>query len=395
MPLGFRLLPWEYGVRNLFRRPLRSALTLAGLVLVTLLILIVIGFIRGLETSLSVSGEPDVVLVHARGSSENVENSTVAGSTASLIAASVQAIRRRTAAGGMQSTYASPELYLGTLVTVGEESTPTMGLVRGVVAEILLVRGRAQIVSGHWPGPGEVLVGRLAAAKLGRSASDLAEGKSLSFEGRTWTICGIFASAGSALESELWCPLGELQVAMKRQDLSLVAVKLAPGASFGDLDEFCKDQIKLELQATPEATYYESLRKHYRPVRAMAWLMVFLIGSAGVFVGMNTMYGATVGRVREMSTLQAIGYTRQAVALSLIQEGTLLAAAGALFAVAMALLFVNGSAVRFTMGAFALHIDSTAMAVGCGVGLLLGVTGSIPPAIRAMKWEVAEGLKAV
>src|SRR5262245_21249563 len=370
MPLGFCLLPWEYGVRNLFRRPLRSALTLAGLVLVTLLIFIVIGFVRGLENSLSVSGEPDVVLVHARGSSENVENSTVGGSTASLIAASLQAIRRRTAPGGTATTYASPELYPGTRVTVGDETTPTMGLIRGVTPEVLLVRGRAQILSGHWPGPGEVLVGRLAAAKLGRSATDLAEGKTLSFEGRIWTICGMFASAGSALESELWCPLGELQVALKRQDLSLVAVKLAPGASYGDVDEFCKDQIKLELQATPEATYYESLRKHYRPVRALAWLMVVLIASAGVFVGMNTMYGATVGRVREMSTLQAIGYARQAIAVSLVQEGTLLAAAGALFAALVAVLFVNGAAVRFTMGAFALRIDSAALAVGCGVGLL-------------------------
>ncbi len=28
----FRLLPWEYSVRNLFRRPLRTALTEAGFV---------------------------------------------------------------------------------------------------------------------------------------------------------------------------------------------------------------------------------------------------------------------------------------------------------------------------------------------------------------------------
>ena len=45
----FRLLPWEYGVRNLFRRPGRSALTLAGLTLVVLLIFVVVGFIRGLR----------------------------------------------------------------------------------------------------------------------------------------------------------------------------------------------------------------------------------------------------------------------------------------------------------------------------------------------------------
>src|SRR5881275_2018312 len=97
---GLRLLPWEYGVRNLFRRPLRSALTLAGLALVVLLVLVVVGFIRGLEASLAVSGEPGVVIVHARGAAENVENSPVAARTPALLAASVAGIHRRTGPGG-------------------------------------------------------------------------------------------------------------------------------------------------------------------------------------------------------------------------------------------------------------------------------------------------------
>src|SRR5258706_11299527 len=144
--LGFRLLPWEYGVRNLFRRPLRSALTLAGLALVALLVLVVVGFIRGLETSLSVSGEPGVTLVHSRGASENIENSSIAGSTPALLTASLPAIGRRIGPSGSQMAYASPELYLGTHVTAGREEPPAMGLVRGVTPSILLVRGKAQIV---------------------------------------------------------------------------------------------------------------------------------------------------------------------------------------------------------------------------------------------------------
>ena len=41
-----RLLPWEYGVRNLFRRPSRTALTLAGITTVILLIFVVVAFSR-------------------------------------------------------------------------------------------------------------------------------------------------------------------------------------------------------------------------------------------------------------------------------------------------------------------------------------------------------------
>jgi ABC-type lipoprotein release transport system permease subunit len=269
-----------------------------------------------------------------------------------------------------------------------------MGLVRGVTPSALLVRRRVQVLEGRWPGPGEVLVGRLATTKLGRRADALTVGRTLRFEDRDWRVSGRFASAGSALESELWCPLEDLQQAMKRQDLSLVALTLEPGGA-GEVDEFCKERLDLELQATPETTYYQSLRKHYGPVRALAWLMACLVAGAGVFAGLNAMYGAVVGRVRELATLQALGFSRRAIALSLVQEGTLLAAAGSLLAAVFALLVVNGAAVRFTMGAFTLRVDGVAVALGCSTGLLLGAVGSIPPAIRAMRMLIAEGLKAV
>jgi hypothetical protein len=47
------------------------------------------------------------------------------------------------------------------------------------------------------------------------------------------------------------------------------------------------------------------------------------------------------------------------------------------------------------MGAFTLRIDSVTVLIACGTGLLLGLVGALPPAIRAMRLPVAEGLKAV
>jgi ABC-type antimicrobial peptide transport system permease subunit len=392
---GFRPLPWDYGVRNLLRRPLRSALTLFALALVVLLVLIVVGFIRGLEASLSVSGDPRVVLVHTLGSAENIENSSIPGRTTSLLSASLETIQRQAGPGSSSVVCASPELYLGTLVKLEQASEGELGLVRGVTAAALLVRRNLQIVEGHWPGPGEVLVGRLAATKLGRRAEDLAVGKTVSFEGRTWKISGRFASMGSTLESELWCSLDELQLAMKRQDLSIVAVLLASGAAFADVDEFCKERLDLELQATPETSYYESLQRHYRPVRMLAWLIVVIIAAAGVFSGMNVMYGAVAGRVRELATLQTLGFVRRAIALSLIQEGVLLAALASLTAGVVAILVVGEAAVRFTMGAFTLSVDGTTLLLGFGTGLVIGVVGSIPPALRALRLPIVDGLKAV
>jgi ABC-type antimicrobial peptide transport system permease subunit len=385
----FRLLPWEYAIRNLFRRPLRTALTFAGLTTVILLVFVVVGFIRGLERTLAVTGDPQGAVVFSLGMGENLEYSSISMSATDLVAASVEGIQER-----YGQKYVSPELYLGTEVIVGERDEPGLGLVRGVTPSALLVRRQVELESGAWPATGEALVGRLAASKLGVNEAELSIGKTVQFEGREWRVSGVFSAAGAAFESEIWCRLDELQQAMKRQDLSLVAVTMAPGADFGSLELFCMERLDLELQSMPEIEYYGSLQKDYGPVRMLAWLVVLLVSGAGVFAGLNTMYGSVVGRIRELASLQTIGFARRAMLVSLVQEGVILAAAASLLAALVALVFVNGAAVRFTMGAFSLRIDELAVLIGCGVGLMLGIVGAIPPAIRALRMPIVDGLKA-
>lgn len=385
----FRMLPWEYAIRNLFRRPLRTFLTFSGLTTVVVLVFVVMGFIRGLERSLAVSGDPQTALVFSLGMGQNLEYSSIAMRTSDLVPASVGGIQER-----FGQKYVSPELYLGTQIGVGDRE-PSMGLVRGVTPSSLLVRRQVEIEEGNWPQSGEVMIGRMAAAKLEATQEETSVGQSITLEGRTWRISGIFSAGGAAFESEAWCRLDELQQAMKRQDLSIVAVTLAPGADFADLDLFCKERLDLELQSMPEIEYYASLQKDYGPVRWLAWLVVLLVAGAGVFAGLNTMYGSVIGRIAELSTLQTIGFVRRSVVVSLIQEGVLLSTAASLLAALIALIFVNGAAVRFTMGAFSLRIDSGVVLIGCGVGFALGFFGAIPPAIRALRMPIVDGLKAV
>jgi ABC-type lipoprotein release transport system permease subunit len=386
----FRLLPWEYGVRNLFRRPLRTGLTLAGLTTVILIVLVVVGFIRGLERSLAVSGDPQTAIVFSLGMGENLEYSSIPMRTSDLVAASVTGIQER-----YGRRYVSPELFLGAQVAQDPQREPGLGLVRGVTPSILLVRRQVEIEEGSWPETGEVLVGRMAATKLGLDDQSLTIDETLNFEGKKWRISGLFTAGGSALESEVWCRLDDLQQAMKRQDLSLVALTLAPGADFGDVDLFCKERLDLELQAIRETDYYATLQKDYQPVRWLAWLIVLLVSGAGVFAGLNTMYGAVIGRIPELATLQTIGFVRRAIVVSLIQEGVILSMAASLLASLLALLAINDAAVRFTMSAFALRVDGTAVMIGCSVGLLLGLLGAIPPAFRALRMSIVDGLKAI
>jgi len=382
------LLPWDYGVRNLARRPVRSGLTLVALSIVVMLIFVVVGFIRGLEQSLATSGQDDVVLVYSINVEDSLENSAIAARTPDLMAASLEETFRRYGV-----PHLSPELYLGTRVTTGDNHTG-LGLVRGVTPRAPLVRRAVRLTKGRWPGPGEVIVGRLAATKVGVADQRFDLGRTIELEGRPWKIVGTFSAGGTTYESEIWCDLYELQTATKRQDIGLLALRLAPRASPAMVSLFCKERSDLELAAVSEPEYYSNLQTHYRPVRILAWSIVALVASAGVFAGMNMMYGAISGRVRELATLQAIGYRRRAIVASLVQEGVILAAAASLFAGAIAYFLVDGVAVRFTMGAFVLRVDSTAILIGCGVGLLLGALGALPPALKALRQPVAISLKA-
>lgn len=363
---------------------------MGALTIVVLLVFVIVGFIRGLESSLTASGDPRVVLVHSLTAAGSLESSAIPARTPGLLSASLEGIQRR-----FGVLHVSPELYQGTRVREVKDGDASLGIVRGVTRAAPLVRRGVRILEGRWPGPGEVLAGRMAAAKLGWSADRLAVGEMVFLEGCQWHVSGRFAAGGATLESELWCPLVDLQHALKRQDLSLVAMLLRPEASPFEVELFCKERVDLELAAVAETGYYAAMEKHYRPVRLLAWVVAVLIAGAGVFAGINTMYGAVAGRVRELAALQAIGFHRRAILLSLVQEATLLAAGGCLVAETLALTLLNGMAVRFTMGAFALRIDGTAVIIGCGTGLLIGAVGAIPPAVRAMRRSVSESLKAV
>lgn len=383
------LLPWEYGVRNLARRPVRTGLTALALATVVMLVFVVVGFIRGLERSLAISGDENVVLVYSVNSEENIENSSIGAQTPSLLTASLDGTWKR-----FGVTHVSAELYFGTRVQTAAGQRG-LGLVRGVTQAAPLVRRGVRLISGDWPEAGQVMVGELAAAKLGTEAGALDVGQRIEFEGQAWLISGQFGADGAAYESEIWANLADLQAATKRQDLSLVAMLLAPESSAAEVSLFCKERTDLELRAVKETDYYFSLQQHYKPVRLLAWLVVVLVSAAGIFAGLNMMYGAVAGRIREIATLQAIGFRRRAILFSLIQEGVLLAAAASLLSGFVALTVLDGLAVRFTMGAFALRIDSVAILVGCGVGLLLGILGSLPPAMKALRESVAISLKAV
>ena len=119
-----------------------------------------------------------------------------------------------------------------------------------------------------------------------------------------------------------------------------------------------------------------------------------LIALGGILGGLNTMYAAVAARARELGTLQVLGYSRMAVVRSLLQESVLTTVTGALLACGLGLLFLDGLAVRFSMGVFGIVIDGPVILAGLAAGLLLGLVGALPPALRCLKRPIPEALRA-
>ncbi|MCG3135630.1 MAG: hypothetical protein HMLKMBBP_03351 [Planctomycetes bacterium] len=389
--MSMRPLPWDYGVRNLGRSKLRLALAVAGSFLVVLLVLAAAAFVRGMGRSLVGAAVPENVMLLGAGSEESIERSEIQAATTGIAAASIPGIRSR-----LGVPYVSPEIHMATLAEpVGGASDGVQHFVnlRAVETPAFLVHPQVRIVEGRAPGPDELIVGRLAAARSGLPDEAFSVGRKLRMERREWTIVGRFEAPGTVMDAEVWLPLQDLRVAAKRETISCVVMTMEDSDT-SQVELFAKLRTDLELAWMRESDYYAALMSFYGPVRAMVWVTAVLVAAGAFLGGLNTMYAAFASRIREIATLQALGYTRAAVLLSLVQESVLTAAAGSLAGAGVAALLFDGFTVRISMGAFGLVVDGPVMALGLGAGLVLGVVGALPPAWRCLGMSVASALKA-
>ena len=267
---------------------------------------------------------------------------------------------------------------------------------RGVRTVALLVHTQDEIIEGRPPRPGEdeLMIGALVATRLGLPQDQLDIGDTLYFDNRDWTITGHFAAPNTVMDAEIWLPLTDLQIATKRESsLSCVIVSLDE-ATFDDVDLFARSRLDLEITAIPQRAYYSSIAAFYRPIRIMIIVTAVLIASGGVLGGLNTMYASFAARVREVGMLQALGFKRGAIVLNLTEESLFAAACGAIIGSAVGLLLLDGLAIRFSMGAFALTLDPPVMLAGLLAGLGVGLIGALPPAVRCLRLPIPEALKA-
>jgi len=381
------MLPFTYALRNLFRDPARLAQTVGGSALVVILLIAAVALNQGMDTVLSASGSAQNVILLGKGSEESIERSEVHLEAEAIAATSIRGLDQQ-----MGVTAVSGEIFYQAPIK-SSSGAENQALLRGVTEQALLVHDSVRLLDGRFPGPGEVMVGRLTHRKQGVDSAELAIGKAIYFGHEQLNIVGIFEAPGTVLESEIWFDRNDLATLTQRDTLSSITVRMDQ-AVFDDVHVFTLRRNDLELAAIQEDTYYSKLSAFYQPIKVMTWVTAALVSAGAIFGGLNTLYAAFASRIREMATLQSIGYTRMALLTSLVQESLLATLTGTLLAFLLAYFLLDGQTIPFSIGTFTLTLSPLVIGTGLIAGILLGTLGTLPPAIRCLSPALPKALRS-
>ena len=390
-----RGLPFEYAVRNLGRSPVRLLMSVTGSVLVVLLVLAAGGFVQGMEQAFRTSGSPRNVILMGSGSEESIERSEIPMRTTGIAAASLPQIVKK---AGVEAI--SPEIHLalpvGTTPSSENDDATALAVIRGFTPVAFMVHAKTRIVTGTMPesGANQIAVGMLAARSLGFQPAESILGQSLYFDDIPFEVVGLLDANGGVIEGEIWMPLTDLQVIAQRDSLSCVVMSLE-NEDMAPVEAFSARRLDLEVIPERETTYYASLSGFFAPIRMMVMVTAALIALGGLIGGLNTTYAAFASRVREVGTLQTLGYSRRSIVRSLVEESVLASCIGGVIASGLGLWLLDGLLIRFSMGVFGITIGPGVLATGLLSAILLGIIGAIVPAIRCLRLPIPEALRSV
>ncbi|MDF7799670.1 hypothetical protein P4C99_09340 [Pontiellaceae bacterium B1224] len=381
------MLPFGYAIRNLMRDPARLLQAVLGSGLVVLMVMIAAAINNGMVGVLSASGSAKNIILLGAGSEESVLRSEISDRTAGIAESSITGLEKQ-----VDVRAVSPEIHQMSFIAI-DSNDRKQAFMRGVTPRALLVHQGVSVQAGHYVRPGQVMVGRLAWRRLGLPEEALQPGAEIWVEGTPMTIAGIFAAPGTVMESEIWMDLNDLRSMSLREHLSCVVLRLDTG-EFEDIDLFTKQRLDLELAALRESDYFAKIAAFYAPIRGMTWMTALLIATGALLGGLNTLYAAFAPRIREIATLQAIGFGRRAILFSLVQESTITTLCGALVASFVAIGLLDGIAVSFSIGSFILSVSPSVAMAGLMTGLGLGLVGAIPPGLRCLLPPLPSALRS-
>ena len=385
-------LPIKYSLRNALVRWRSTAATVLGIGLVVFVFVLLQSLAAGIEKSSGNTGDPRNVMIVRKGSTAE---------SASLISrGDFQQIRYFEEIARNENGEAVISADVLALVNLPRRNNGGEAnvLLRGVTARGMELRPQVRIVAGRWftPGKREIVV----SAKLAKRFANFDLGQSFRTANTTLTVVGLLDGGGSAFDSECWLDADEVRSVFERDMYSSFLARIPDPQAMSNFVARIEGDRRFKLKAESEVEYYKKQTMTAAPIKWLGGFLAIMMSVGAVFAAMNTMYAAVGARTREIGTLRVLGFRRRSVVLALLLEGGLLALIGGVLGCALAYHW-NGYTTA-TMGfetfseiVFQFSVTPGLVVKGLVFAVIVGIIGTLLPAIRAARLPVIDALKSI
>lgn len=237
-------------------------------------------------------------------------------------------------------------------------------------------------------GPKQIILGRRAADDMRKGVGD-----NLHIYGRPYQVVGIYETGQGMEESGGVVTLENAQeITQKSSKVSLFQLGLQRGTDI--------DAVKARIATidknlvTSTSSDQEANQQWTGMMQGFAWgvsAIAILIGGLGM---MNAMVMSVLERTREIGTLRAVGWSRRRVVGMILGEALLLSVLGGLLGIGLGVLFTEGAARLPGIGAMLTSVYKPSIFIqGMLTAVLLGLVGGLYPAWTAAGLQPVEALR--
>jgi putative ABC transport system permease protein len=384
-------IPIQYNIRNLKLRKSATVMTALGIALTVTTAIFIMALLAGLNAAFRGSGDPLNILVLRKGATAELAAGGVDRDALPIMKDLPGVAHDR-----QGQPMVSGEDLLVIVLPRNDGSGETNVTVRFMTPMGMEMRPEVKLASGQWftPGQREIVVSnsihkRFAQANIGDS---MWIGKG------PWKVVGIFDSAGSAHDSEIWGDINQLAADFDRVTYNSALIRATDPVAADALKNRVSDDQRLKLNGMLETDYWAKQTSSGAPIKYVGTIVAIIMAIGSCFAAMNTMYAAVAYRSREIATLRVIGFSRPSILTSFVFESILLALLGAAVGVLL-MLPMNGmttgtnNPVTFSEAVFSLRMTPAVVGSAVLFAIIMGLLGGIPPAWHAAKQEILASLR--
>lgn len=340
---------------------------------------------HGLDKVMQSTGDTETAIILKQGARSEADSSLSREAVATILTADGVA---RSAAGAAQ---ASTELAV-----TAEDAQGHNLHVRGVSSLASKVYGVGRLTEGRsfTAGAHELVAG----ANLAKQFNGHLVGATVTLNAEPWRIVGVRES-GDAHDTELWGDTTTLAATFGRYDYQDVVVRLDGPGGLARLGAWVAANPRLGLAVDTTSDFYASQSRVFTQlIGGLSTAIAALLGLGALFAVLNTMFTVVEERIREMSTLRAIGFSSRCVVAAFCIEGVLIASIGGMASMALVWMAMSGSVFStagagLTQIAFVFSLDPSAVLASMRIAVALGIVGSAVPAVLSSSRNLIAGLR--